>query len=459
MADRLDKPSADWESMAPYWRQVDTILEGAAAMREAGQEYLPQFPNESDTDYEFRRKCAKFTNVYRDIVEGLASKPFSQELSIAEGAGNRILELVEDIDGRGNNMHVFAGETFFAGINRAIDWILVDYTRADGLSTVEDERAAGARPYWVHVPAHTVIDVKSDVMQGREQLILVKILQSPKNLLIYRRDGGKVTWESLEKNDKNEWIPIDGGEVTIGVIPLVPFITGRRKGSKWRFHPPMRDAADLQIELYQQETALKHIKTLTCFPMLAGNGVQPEVGGDGRPKPVPVGPQSVLYAPPNADGSHGEWKWIITDARTLTFLAEDIKETIRQLREIGRQPLTAQSGNLTKITTAVAAAKGNSAVQNWALQLKDALELAWKYTAMWLNESVEPEVKVFTDFGVDALEEQAPAWLIQMRQNGDISGTTFREEMKRYGVLSPEFDEDEEKTLLQDDILTGQLEP
>lgn len=461
MADLVkpDTPGADWEAMHPYWEQVDTILAGTKAMREAGEVYLPRFPNETQADYEFRRRNAKFTNVFRDILEGLASKPFAQELGLVDGAPERIAAMAEDIDGRGNNLHVFAGETFFEGIARAIDWILVDYTRAEGLATVDEERAAGVRPYWVHVPATAVIDVKSEVIQGREQLTLVKIHERKGRVRVFERAEGIVSWYVLEEQDNGEWVEDDRGVVTIGEIPMVPFVTGRRKGAKWRFHPPMLDAADLQIELYQQETSLKHIKDLTCFPMLAANGVEPDRDGSGNPRPVPVGPQAVLYAPPSSDGKHGEWKWIITDAATLKFLAEDVDATIRQLRELGRQPLTAQSGNLTKITTAVAASKGNSAVQAWAFGLKDALEQALKLTAKWLNESAEPEVRVYTDFGVDALEEKAPEWLLKAREQGDISGRTLRAEFKRYGVLSPDFDEVEETQQLVDDLLTERDQP
>ncbi len=464
MIEDPSKPGEDWEAMAPYWEQVDTILAGAHAMRKAGKKYLPKFPNETDRDYRFRAENAKFTNVFRDIVEGLASKPFAQEVAFASDASARMLEMFEDVDGRGNNLHVFAGETFFAGIAHALDWILIDYTRAEGLRTVEEERAAGVRPYWVHVPASAVIDIESKVMQGREQLTLVKILEAPDKLRIFRRtvvarDDGSltpvVTWEVLRKNENEEWVLEDGAPMTIDQIPMVPFITGRRKGSKWRFHPPMRDAADLQVELYQQETALKHIKALTCFPMLAGNGVTPATDGAGNPKAVPVGPQAVLYAPPGTDGSHGEWQFITPAADVLRFLSDDVDKTVNQLRELGRQPLTAQSGNLTKITTAVAAAKGNSAVQAWALALKDALEQALVITAKWLAEPTSPEVRVFTDFGVDAFEDKAPEWLIKARENGDISGATLRAEMKRYGILSPEFDEESERERLLADSIIG----
>jgi hypothetical protein len=462
-----DSKHDDWKVMAPYWEQVTAIVDGRAAVIEAGETYLPKFNNESQNDYDFRLMTAKFTNIYRDIIEGLAQKPFSHELHL-EGEENppSFEELVEDIDGRGNHLHVFAGETFFNGINKAIEWILIDYTKSEGLTTVKDEKIAGVRPYWIHIPSETVIWIESEIIQGREQLTLVKILEEKGRVRTFWRLNGEaakslklgdgsadaVLWKVEVESEEGSWTVVEQGKLTIDVIPMVPFVTGRRKGTKWRFNPPMRDAADLQIELYQQETSLKYIKTMTCFPMLAGNGVMPDMGADGTPKQVPVGPLAVLYAPPNADGNSGSWEWIGTDAVTLQFLAGDIKETTKELRELGRQPLTAQSGNLTVINAAVSAEKGNSAVQAWALQLKDALENALKITALWLNETTVPTVSVFTDFAIEDMDGKSPEHLMKMREAGDISLETLWIEFRRREILGPEFNSEDELEKLLNEI-------
>ena len=441
---RPDAKDKDWTYMQPYWSQVNAIVRGRDALIEHGETYLPKFPHETREDYDFRLATAKFTNVYRDILEGLASKPFAQEMTLTEETSDEAGEaFIKDVDGCGNHLHVFAGEVFFSGINNAIDWILVDYSRNPGARTVEEESQAGVRPYWVHVPADRVIWIDSEIIQGREQLTKVKILEEKGRVRTFMRDGNNVTW-MVETEGEGGWAVEDEGKITLGEIPMVPFITGRRMGKHWKFHPPMRDAADLQIELYQQETALKHIRTMTCFPMLAGNGVQPDIDPGGKAKKVPVGPNAVLFAPPDHEGRHGSWEWIGTDATTLRFLSEDIDKTIKELRELGRQPLTAQSGNLTVITTAVAAAKGNSAVQAWALQLKDALDQALRLTAAWMNTDKRYEVRVFTDFGVDDLNQAAADQLLKAREMGDISQITLWEEFKRRGILSPEFDADRE---------------
>lgn len=470
--------SRDYDAMAPYWTMVSTILAGANAMR-AAKQYLPQFPNETEKDYEFRRKNSKFTNIFRDIVENLAAKPFSKEVALGDKVTERIKTLAENITGQGDSLHVFAANTFFHGISYAVDWILVDYTKnVPANVTVQQEKELGARPYWVRVPAQNVLAAYSEMIGGVETFVHVRIREDATERDGYgektvervrvldreltRDEKGEViaaadaTWEVWEKqkdkDGRESWVSVGSGPITIKEIPLVPFLTGRRLGHSWQVVPPLQDAADLQIEHYQQESGLKYAKELTCFPMLAGNGVSPAMGEDGKPLAVPVGPKSVLYAPSNGEGEHGEWKFIEPSAQSLKFLADDVKETGQQLRELGRQPLTAQTGNLTVVTTVFAAQKGNSAIQAWALNLKDALENAMRLTGKWLNEKLEAEVTVHTDFDVETDSLEGMKVVLEMKKDSLISRTAAITEAKRRNILSPEYDDDADMELILEEV-------
>lgn len=475
-----ETPSSDYEAMAPYWTLVNTILGGAAAMRRAGKRYLPKFPHETEEDYAHRLSFAKFTNIYRDIVENLAARPFGQEVTLIEdGASDRMRELAEDIDGQGNHLHVFAGATFFAGINAGIDWILVDFTKnVPANASQAQEREMGARPYWVSIPADRMLAAYSAMIGGKEEFVHARILEpqlerdgygekSVKRVRILNREliieeGGSIigaTGATYEVHEEQElsgvktWVLIEGpNPISVGIIPLVPFITGRRKGSSWQVVPPMQDAAYLQVEHYQQESGLKYAREMTAFPMLAGNGVAPAMGDDGKPVMVPVGPKTVLYAPPNGEGEHGDWSFIEPSATALKFLSDEIKETAKELRELGRQPLTAQSGNLTVVTTAYAAQKGNTAIQAWALNLKDALERALLLTAKWLKSDEQPQVSIDTDFDLGLGDDDGFGHVLTMRERGDLSQETTWAEARRRNILSPEFEGDDETERLDNEL-------
>lgn len=455
MKNTPDSKSSDYDAMSPYWHKVSALFGGAESMRLAGKVYLPQFPEEKDEVFRDRLEVACLTNIFRDVVENLASRPFSEEVALSDESAEQLKKFSEDVDGHGNNLHVFAASRMFDAIGYGLDWILVDYTQGnlEG-ATVAQERAAGVRPVWSHYPAQSVLAAYSATVNGKEEFVHVRLSEaevirdgfgeiSKERVRVIERQElenggyGPPTWEVWEK-DGDDWKVVSKGNMRgMDVIPLVPFLTGRRKGQTWQYHPAMQDAADLQIEYYQQENGLKYIKQMGAFPMLAGIGVDLD-----EDNPIIIGPNTVLYTGSNREGGTSDWKVISPDPGVLNFLRADIDGLARELRELGRQPLTAQSGNLTVITTAVAAQKGNSAVQNWALGLKDALELAFDYTARWLKLSgAKAEVQINTDFDEMTGEENV-AELIDLMRNQDISRQAFIHEMKRRNVLDRDYDPD-----------------
>lgn len=472
MRDPVTCRSDDSEYMLEYWDLADTLIDGIKALRLAGDTYLPQFPDEDATGYAYRLRMTKYTNVYRDIVEALAAKPFEQDISFPTGTGSDegaklsadMQAIVENIDGGGSDLNSFASAVFFNGINSAIDWIFVDYPAVDpaAVRTVADVKAAGIRPYWSHVLARNMLEVRSEVVGGTEEIIYARMLEpgKPEHVRVIRKVNGVVTWYLLQatdrpdklpdadwlwtapgKDDKTKFVEVGRGFISIGIVPLVPFYTGRRNGRTWRFYPAMRDAADLQIELYQEESGLKFASNMTAYPMLAGNGVKPPMSADGKtPQKLRVGPNVVLYAPPDSSGNVGSWEFVEPNASSLKFLSDKIKDTISNLRELGRQPLTAQSGNLTVITTAVAAGKAKSAVCAWAGGLEVALNRALMITGKFLGGSEAPVTHVFDDFDeFDASGKDLEA-LREARKNRDLSQATYWRELQRRRVLSDDFD-------------------
>jgi hypothetical protein len=473
-----ESTSSDYDAMCAYWDMVSAILGGTPTMRLSGQAYLPKFTNESQKDYDIRLKNAKFTNLFGDILGTLASKPFEQEVTVDKA--DAVHDLIEDIDGQGNHLQVFAGRAFYDGVANALDWCLVDYTKGipQG-ATVAKEKEMGARPYWVHVPAKSLLAIYSENVAGKETIVHARIREDvkerdgygetvKKRVRVLNRDvvvdaEGNVTgalaatWELFEKQVSvgdvaERWVSISTGAYSIGIIPLVPFVTGRRYGSSWVVKPPLADAAFLQIEHYQQESGLKHKNDLNNFSMLAGQGVSPPLDEQGKPIQVPAGPQTVLYAPPDGNGNSGEWQWLSVEVEGLKFSLDYIKSIEGQLRELGRQPLTAQSGNITTITAAFAGDKAHTVIEAWALNFKDFLENCLKITAMWRKTTIEPVVQINTDFSLSLKEDTGVESLDAAQERNAISWETWFMEMKRRGIIGPNVDKDEERKRILDEI-------
>ena len=454
----LLKRSPDIETMVPYWEKVSDILEGTQAIKNGGVKYLPKFPDENINDYEFRLTVSKFTNIYRDVTEGLASKPFQDEISLlgAEKRPKELIDFAEDVDGFGSNLTTFAALTFFNAINYGIDWIFVDYPTVQNPDnvTIAEAKQRNLKPFWVHILGKNVLDVKQIITYFRCQE--PGYGDEPMHVREFIETENGIEWKLYVKitNDKgeDEFIVVEEGMLSVDFIPVVPFITGRRDGNSFKIYPPLSDAADLQITLYRNESALEYIKVLACFPMLATDGTKPPKGTDGKPKKLRTGPNTVMYGVEKSNGDGGTWHYVEPQANSLEFLQKNIDKTKNDLRELGRQPLTALSTQLTTVTTSIAAGKAKSAVTAWAYGLKDALENALMITMKWMGIDYEPEINVYTGFDNVLDDGSDIEELGKARERGDISVETYWDELKRRKILSPEFDIEEERKRLLDEI-------
>ena len=205
----LEERSADNKAMIPYWDKTDAIVAGHKSMRDGEDLYLPKFPDEEKTDYNVRLGLTKFTNIYRDVIEGLASKPFETEISLGDEVPDEIKDFTENVDGAGNNLTIFASETFFNGLNSAIEWIFVDYPKTDGskIKTMADQKAAKIKPYWSHVLGRNVLEVRSKIKNGEEAITYIRIFEPAVNgqedrVRIFDRDENDVvSWKLFERRE------------------------------------------------------------------------------------------------------------------------------------------------------------------------------------------------------------------------------------------------------------------
>lgn len=472
MPKNLLERSPDIEMMVPYWNKVEALLKGYDAVKDSGELFLQRFPDETDKNYQLRLDKTKLTNVFRDVIEGLASKPFQDEVTVVRGddAENKnvpdyIKDFVENVDGAGNNLTSFAALTFFNGIGYGIDWIMVDYPKvinAEGI-TVSQAKSLNIKPYWLHILGKNVLEVRTRMVGSKEKLTYFRYrepayLGEKEQVRIYELEADKVHWFLYAEPEKKEddWILLEDGFLSIDEIPIVPFIIGRRNGTTWELYPPMRDTVDLQMVLYENESALEYIKMLACYPMLATNGMAPGRDAKGERPVVGVGPNRVLYGLQTQDGRGGDWKYVEPNANSLEFLQKNIDKTKQDLRELGRQPLTALSAQLTNVTTAIAAGKAKSAVTAWVYALKDCLENALLLTVKWMGRTeYEPQVNVYTGFDNVTENGSDLAELGKARERGDISRETYWTELKRRKVLSAEFNSDAETKRLLDEIPSG----
>ncbi|TGU44647.1 DUF4055 domain-containing protein [Mesorhizobium sp. M2D.F.Ca.ET.145.01.1.1] len=460
----VDKPSAAYEAMLPAWTLISDIVAGAAAVRAKGELYLPKYEDETRQEYERRKKSAPWRPEFVDVLRSLASKPFGKDVALDEKTSQRIKDLAEDIDARGNSLTAFARSAFREGIADGLHGILVDFPSMSSVMTLADEKASGVRPYWLHVCADDIIALYTDIIDGVEKVTHVRIKEC-----VIVRDGfgerevnrvrvlfldalNKPQWQLWEQQnatntvEKPKYVMIGEGPITLDAIPLVLFWTGERKGEHFVI-PPLLDLADMQIELYRAQSRLDEILTFAGSPMLAANGFTLPEG-----QSVAVGPKRIMVAPPGMEGGNTSWSFIQPAAGNIKEVRDHVQSVIDDIRRLGMQPLTPKSGTPTATGQSIEAAKAHSAVQAWALDLQDALEQAFVYTAQWLKEDSAIEVTVDVDFSIEPYAPAPLQTLQAARAAKDITIETYWAGLRRFDVLPADFDADAEAVALADEL-------
>lgn len=456
--------------MRDEWDTIHDVMSGLRGIRRAGIRYLPQYARESNVEYSRRLKAAPWRPEFLDIVSNLASRPFSKEVlllgdvpEIIAGTLNAATNergdgIVDNIDGRGNSLTVFSRDVFTQAIADGYHAILVDFPQVERAPNVAAERAAGARPYWVSVPARNIIALYTDFVNGVEVVQHVRIKER-----ITVRDGfGEKTINQIRILEPGRWqvwqqteiaqqtmswtmtgegVLDRGGETS---VPLVLFFTGPRKGTI-SVRPPLADIATMQIELYQALSLQEEILTFAGSPMLAANGMSPPKDG----APIDVGPKTVLFAPQStSEASRPNWAFVQPEAQNIAEIRAWVQSVIEDMRRLGMQPLIDKTAGATATGQLLGSTKANVTLKAWAIMFNDALEQAFKFTAEWLGLPPTIETEVSTDFSVQPYAQYPLQSLADARAVRDLSRKTYLEGLRRFEVLPQDFDMEAEEKLL-----------
>jgi len=438
-------PSLANASLAPMWGMIKDILAGAKAVRAAGKTYLPKFPAESNDEYDRRKDSAPWRPEFEDAIRAISARPFTDEVKLVGEPSGDIAQLADDIDGRGNNLNTFAKDVFEGGVTLGAHGILVDFPSMQAGATIADEKAAGARPYWVSVGADEIIAMRTTKIGRREVVTHLRLKETAietngfeektVDRIRVLEPGKWEIWKPVANiAGSMEWVIESEGKLTLDEVPFVFYATAKRIGSQY-VRPPLLDLADMQIELYRFLSTEEQIYTIAGSPMLTANGMSAPTDGGA----VETGPGRVLYAP-GFERIATSWDYIQPDAANLTAISAKAAGIIEDMRRLGLQPMLPKTGNITATASGVEAAKAHSAVGTWANGLKDALEQAWVFTAKWMKSSEAVSVSVNTDFGVGLYEADDLRVLLDSYKANVISSETYIDELIRRDLLGPQFD-------------------
>lgn len=471
VADKSDAIKA----MEPDWQLAAALMGGTRAMRAAKTAYLPKWPNEDQRMYDTRLATATLYPAYQQTVETLAAKPFSKPLTIGEDVPPEIKAWCDDIDLEGRNLHVFGADLLEGGLGEGLTGILVDFpTRVrknpDGTevpipNTQAAEKAAGLRPYMVHIKAGQLIDCQAARVNGKwriNQLRFMECVQEPdgefgsKTIEQIRvlTPGAWATYRKKKNAAGNEeWQPHENGVTTLDYVPFFP-VYGKRTGFMMG-KPPMIELGHMNVKHWQSQSDQDTLLHYARVPILVRTGMQDTVMADGTlvKQELVIGGPAAVDLPKDATLEYCEHTGAGIDSGKTSL--DDLKD---EMRQAGAEMLVIKPGNTTRIEAASDNIKGMCALQRVALGLQDALNTALQCMADWVKLPSGGHVSVFMDFGALSLDA-AVADLVQLQQSAIISKETTFKEAQRRGTISADIDfQDEQARIAEEGPALGTMD-
>jgi len=451
VADELQERSSAWQL-------IETLMEGTAAMRAAGQQYLPQFPKEDTKAYRARLMASVLFPAFKRTVIALAGKPFSKPLTVGDDVPARIKGWLDDVDLQGRNMHTFASTVFQTAMAYGGSGILVEYPVVRQVTTQvlsqADEAAMQLRPYLVEIKPSQLLGWRVVRVNGAWALAQLRFKEC-----VTEPDGPygekeieqirvlmPKTWEIHRQNEKDEWVLFDSGVNTLGAVPYVPIYTDRDEFMV--SCPPLLELAHLNVKHWQSDSDQTNILHVARVPILAALGVEDTYE-------LVVGAQAATKLPAGAD-----LKYVEHTGAAIEAGRQDIKDLEERMRQTGAELLVLAPGQVTASQVISEDATTKCLLQSYVEQFEDSLDTTLGFMALWAKEAGGGHVELFKDFGAATLAETSSKLLLDMNLAGKLSDESLYGELQRRGVIAPDTTwEDEQQRLADQGPLPGSSNP
>lgn len=463
-----DRPDPFYIKMKPKWTLIRTVLEGAQALRDAGEKYTPKFGDETETDYKRRLTKTHLTNVTADSVDNAVSKVFAEELAIDSAESLDEYELWSDnVDRQNSTLNEFGEQAFYNCIADGVGYILADSPPENtGELSVEEKSQQGVRPFLVFIDGPSMLAYRTAIRGNSRVPVYIRYILEDYD---YKNDGqideiktvheisaGSVDapgyFRTYEQRKGGQWETINEGPYPFDQVTCVRVNFGKNhERNKDIVTPPFYDLADTNISHWNSQSDQNNVLEHSRFAMYHFKGVEMTVDENGNPLEPGMGPTTIFYSKPGTDST--------IEAVTLPVdgLQEgwtDLDRKIAEMKMMGLDPLVPNDGGaLTASERIIDENKANSALKNWAIRFKNALELAFQYMGLWdgLAHPTKIKIDINTEFGVTEKEIAEIKLMREMHAMGQLSLKTLLDEAKNRKYFHRDFDTDDELKRIADE--------
>ncbi len=501
---KINERCRAYTEMDRKWRVTRALRGGTEAMREAGREFLHQFPKEDDRTYEARLKCSYLFNGYSDAVRRLVSKPFQKPVEIVgiDDLPAEMQALKKNADGCGRSITRLAREVFESAIDFGLSHVFVDVAAGP---------QSNPRPYFIHIPADRLIwwetqrsaqglkrlslvrwiEMREEVVDGKLKTVEYVREVTTRDWALFREKDGKFqpvplviggreldrvphsfgaerdpfTGEILTfatddggrimRDDEGRRFPDPDGATAGGEIPLATMYTNQT--GFMTAEPPLLDLADENLRHWNiQSDTDKYARFARVgghfFAGMSAKEFQAMMGTWAAGMSGHSQDSKVTHFPVEAQG------------RAFEVGRVQLQDSESRMRMLGAQPLTERLSGPSETAQGkrLNEARHQSDLHAWVGECNDMLTSAGRMAARWRDEEDQlPEefnIRAFSEFQTLAGDYEGLRLLLESR-NGIrpvVSDQTIFRRFQQYGILPETLDPEAEQALIRQEMLVDQ---
>jgi hypothetical protein len=382
--------------------------------------YLTQHTRERD--FKERRNYSFYLNFVKRIINALVNPLFREQPVRTESTGNAFFaSFLLDCDRRGHSFAKFMRKTARKVKRYGLYFVVVENDPPEKMAkNLAEARRQKQHPYIYTYSPENIEEYEWDEL-GRLTRIVFREwtgIEKGKRKWIYR-EWTKEGWETFERDDKGKRKKIEGGKISIGVLPIVPIYAEEPDEDEdpVLIHPPLYHIARTNLGVYDQCSELRELERNQMFSLLTiprKTGQQVAALEIGTKNAIGYDAESTNYP-----------RYISPDAEVARAVMEDRDFNIRQIFEmaalqgIASVSVKEESGKAREWEFQAT----SEALADFGDTLQDAEKAIVHLVGLYLNKPLEYEVKYSDNYGlVDiALETEKASAALELNVSPEVN--------------------------------------
>lgn len=451
----------EYTNELPVWRLVADVCDGERSVKAGAEKYLPEpNPKDESTDNQDRFKQyiarAVFYNATGRTLQGLIGAVYRRA---AEEDIPAVLEYVkEDIDGVGVSVYQQSQRVLSDVLKRGRSALLVDYPNVEKPTSKAAQDAGLVRASVVVLNADQIINWRTEKIGGTYRLSLVVIKESIEEITsdgfgsawvdqyrVLLLQDGRYTVQIWQK-PSSDWVMTEAYQPTDGAGKYwdeIPFTFVGSVNNDSEIDPsPLYDLAVLNVAHYRNSADYEDSAFIVGQAQPWLSGLNEEWRDHLEASGLYIGSRNPILLPEG--GSFG-----IAQAQPNTIVKEAMDQKERQMVALGARLV--EKGQAVKTATE---AQSDSEAEHSVLSLvtsnvSSAYTKALGWMALFMASNDDVLFKLNQEFTELQLNAQMLTALVGAWQSGKLPSSDLWGQLRKFGVIDPEKDDEAIKEELQ----------